>query len=431
MIMHDPQEFGGLEEYAVTLAISLKQRGQQVSVLSTTWVPADNQYVKRLLVNGVRYVQVPKWFSRPASHWPTKERIVAGLVWLATPLVFLSAATLLVLKRSSWRQALKSAQGRFRRELWARFVKENRYKPLFLMLLGWWRFFWHPDILHIQGYTTNLLFVIEWADRKKVPVVYEEHQTPDAQFNWWKGFDQSLSKANTVVAVSEKSAQALREVCNVTSPIVVRSPLLPDPARAGWRYREPLQENQGLSVTTVARLVVTKGLTYLLEAIVQVKVAYPSVQFRVYGDGPLRDELMSYAGRLGLDGNAIFVGSFTRREDLSLVMAATDIFVLSSILEGQPLSLVEAMSYGCPIIATSVGGIPEIINDGVNGLLCLPHDPACLAEKIKLLVANPRLRAELGREARRSYELGPFQPDSVSNHFLSIYQNAMKQESSI
>jgi glycosyltransferase involved in cell wall biosynthesis len=429
MIIYDPQEFGGLEEYATTLAIGLKQSGHQVSVVSTTWMPPDNQYLRRLLQHEVAVVQAPKWLSRPASHWPTKMRILRALLWLASPLTYLLAGGLFLRRRCAWEQALTSAQGWLGGQLLDHFIGPDRQKLLGRLLLDWWRWRWHPDLLHIQGYTNNLLFAIDWAYAKKLPVVYEEHQTPDAQFDWWKDFQQTINKASVVVAVSEKSAEALRSVCSVTRPIVVRNPLLPDPMASDWqRDGKSPRSNEPIHLTTVARLYVTKGLDYLLEAIAQIRKMYPATEFKVYGDGPLHQELLAYASQLGLDGNAIFVGVFTDRAELSRIMAQTDIFVMSSILEGQPLALVEAMSYGCPIVATTVGGIPELIQDGVNGLLCQPSDPDCLAQKIQTLIEDTALRSRLGRAARQSYEQGPFQPASVSEHFTSIYHKALQQE---
>jgi glycosyltransferase involved in cell wall biosynthesis len=426
MVIYDMQEFGGLEEYAVTLAVGLQQEGHQVSILSAAWVPTDNQYLRRLREHELPIVQLPKWLSHPASHWPTKEKILALVMRLSAPLVFLLGAGLYLLKRFSWRQSFTSAQGWLRRQLMSRIIGPDRRKPLARLLLSLWRFRWLPDLLHIHGYTTNLLFAIEWANAKRLPVVYEEHQTPDARFDWWQGFQQSINKATTVVAVSEKSAEALRVVCGVTRPVVVRAPLLLDPMAGGWRNKTRRgQDNKPLQITTVARLYVTKGLTYLLEAIARIRQTHPATQFKVYGEGSLRQELLAYASKLGLDGNAIFVGAFTDREALSQIMAQTDIFVMSSILEGQPLGLVEAMAYGCPIVATRVGGIPELINDGVNGLLCEPGDSACLAQRIQTLIENPAFRSRLGQAARQSYEQGPFQPTSVCDHFISIYNEVL------
>jgi glycosyltransferase involved in cell wall biosynthesis len=400
MVLYDPQEFGGLEEYAATLAIGLQQRGHQVSVLSTTWAPPDNQYLRRLREHKVTVVQVPKWLSRPASHWPTKMRILAALVWLAGPLNFLLAGVLFLRRRCSWRQALTSAHGWLQGQLLSRFIGPDRYKPLARWLLNWWRWRWRPDLLHIQGYTRTLLFVIDWAATKNLPVVYEEHQTPDARFDWWQGFAASINQAARVIAVSETSAQALRIVCGVTQPIVVRNPLLPDPVASGWQKETHFPSgDEPLRITTVARLV---------EA--------------------LRQELLDYARQLGLAGEEIFVGAFTTRQELSRLMAHTDIFVMSSLLEGQPLSVVEAMSYGCPIVTTSVGGIPELIKDGVNGLLCQSKDPECLARNIRLLLEQPALRMQLGEAARRTYEQGPFQPAAVCDHFISIYREVLRTE---
>lgn len=428
MVLHDPQEFGGLEEYAATLAVSLKQQGQDVSVLSTTWVSRNNQYIRRLLDNHVGYVQVPKWLSWPASHWPTKEKMLKAVLSILSPLIFLLAVGLFIFKYRNWSRAWKSAHGWLRGQLLVRLIGPMRYKPLTLLLLNWWRLRWRPDILHIQGYTTNLLFVIDWAYKKKMLIVYEEHQTPDAHFDWWQGFHHSINKATTVVAVSEKSAQALRDVCKVTRPIFVRSPLLPDPVKIGWRpkFDETKTVDQVVQITTVARLAVAKGLSYLLEAIAQVKAVYPFIQLRVYGDGPLRTELLAYARLLGLNGDEIFVGSFTNRDELSSIMAQTDIFVLSSVLEGQPLGVVEAMAYSCPIVTTSVGGIPELIQDGVNGLLCPPKDPECLTQKIITLIKEPKTRIKLGRAARYSYEQGTFQPISVCNEFIALYEKILQ-----
>jgi glycosyltransferase involved in cell wall biosynthesis len=155
-------------------------------------------------------------------------------------------------------------------------------------------------------------------------------------------------------------------------------------------------------------------------------VTHPGTQFKVYGEGSLRQELLAYASKLGLDGNSIFVGAFTDREALSQIMAQTDLFVMSSILEGQPLALVEGMAYGRPIVATRVGGIAELINDGVNGLLCAPGDSAGLAQNIQTLIEDPRRRQELGAAARRSYEQGPFQPRSVCRHFIAIYSETLQ-----
>ena len=205
----------------------------------------------------------------------------------------------------------------------------------------------------------------------------------------------------------------------------VRKPLLVDPLRSGGQLARGQTPRSGpLNVTTIARLSVHKGLHHLLEAIVQVRKQYPETVFKVYGDGVLRQDLLEYSQRLGLDGEEIFVGSFAGREQLSEIMASTDIFVMSSISEGQPMVIVEAMAYGCPIVSTHVGGIPEMIKDRVNGLLCRPADPDALAENICHLIEDPGLRQSLGRQARQSYLQGGFPAEGdCPVVYESVYEN--------
>jgi glycosyltransferase involved in cell wall biosynthesis len=429
MIVNNMNEFGGLEEFAKNLAVGIQRQGHTVSMISTVWVPQDNQYLRSLQENNIVVAQLPKWLSNITSDWQTKEKILVYAMWLSTPLVYVLSAMLFLYKRRPWGPSIISARNWLRSQWMSRIIGPDRRKPFALLLLNWWRFHWHPDLIHIQGYTSDLLYVIDWASSKRVPVVYEEHQTPDAQFDWWQDFKKTINKASVIVAVSQKSAEALREVCGVTQPIEVAYYMVPDPIESGWVEKDCSEESDGsIQVTTSARLYITKGLTYLLEAIAQLRSSHPEAQFKVYGDGPLREELLAYAHKLGLDGENIFVGAYTSREQLSRIMAQTDIFVMSSILEGLPIALLEALSYGQAVVVTPVGGIPEAIQDGVNGLMCQPRDPVDLAQKIKTLIDDPDLRLRLGRAARKSYEEGPYHPTSVSNRYISIYHQVLSTE---
>jgi glycosyltransferase involved in cell wall biosynthesis len=425
MVVSNLLDFGGLEEFAKSLAIGIQQYGHNVSVISTAWVPPNNQYLLKLRENNVTFIQLPKWLSLAVSDWSTKEKILVITLGLSAPLILLLGCGLFLLRRKTFKQSIVSAHNWLRGQLMSRIIGPDRRKPFVNLLLAWWRIHWRPDLIHIHGYTSTLLFILDWAYSKNIPVIYEEHQTPDAQFDWWKDFQKSINKATMVIGVSEKSAQALRDVCGVVRPTVVAYYMVADPADSGWEeVKEPEKFDHPIRVTTVARLYVTKGLTFLLEAIARVKIVHPTTQFEVYGDGPLREELLAYAEKLGLDGKEIFVGAFTNREELPLIMAKTDIYVMSSVLEGLPIALLEAMAYGRAIVTTPVGGIREVIEDGVNGILCEPRDPDCLARKICSLIEDPALRLELGHAARKTYMKGPFSPSSVCDHYVSIYQQA-------
>lgn len=426
MVLYDMQEMGGLEEYTITLAVGLQQSGHEVCLLSTAWVPPNNQYLVRLRNSQVKFLHLPKWISYPASDWRTKEKILNIFTFLFSPVILLLGVLLMVVRRGPAGDSLRSARNWLRGQLMDRYIGRDWRKPFVRLILWLMKISWRPDILHIQGYTNSLLFVIDWAHSRNLPIVYEEHQTPDAQFDWWRGFQQHINKADLVVAVSEKSAQALRAICGVTQPIAIQGPLVPDPFVSGFQADSGAGPKNFLQLTATSRLFVTKGLVYLLDALKSIRERHPGTCLKVYGEGPLREELQAYADTLGLNGKDIFVGAFTSREDLHKIMLQTDIFVMPSILEGQPVALVEAMSYGRPIVATRVGGIPELIQDGVSGFLCEPADSACLTYKINRLIEDPVLRSQLGSAARKCYELGPFQPAAVCENFVSIYHRALQ-----
>ena len=139
-------------------------------------------------------------------------------------------------------------------------------------------------------------------------------------------------------------------------------------------------------VTNVARLVPQKAQHTLIEAAVQFVATRPDVRIALVGDGPLRDEIVALAAARGIADKLVLTGI---RTDIPQILAASDVFVLSSQWEGMPLSLLEAMAAGCPAVATNVGGVGQVLQDGVTGLLVPPGDPAALATAIAACLDDP------------------------------------------
>ncbi len=430
MVVYELLDYGGLEEIVATLAPALRQRGHPVSVVCLNFVPSGNQYRRALESGGVQLAQFPPWVWALAPDWAGREGVTAALLRALTPIAWVLALAVWAVKRRPWPQALASAQGWLRGQLWARLTGPDRREALARLLLRWWRWRWRPDVLHIHGYTSFLPFVLDWAYASRLPAVYEEHQTPDPQFNWWERFKRSINKAPVVLAVSDESARMLREFCGVTRPIVAMTPIVADPAGVGGQAAARAAEQRPLQVTTIARLEENKGLPYLLEAAAQVRHAHPDAEFRVYGEGSLREALLGHAARLGLPGERIFAGPFAHA-DLPRIMAQTDVFLLSSVIEGLPVALIEAMAYGQAILVTAVGGNANVIEHGVNGLLCPAKDPACLAERLSALLADAGLRARLGAAARKSYEQGRYHPQAVCERFLAAYRQAVEESAAL
>jgi glycosyltransferase involved in cell wall biosynthesis len=150
-------------------------------------------------------------------------------------------------------------------------------------------------------------------------------------------------------------------------------------------------------VGTIANFYGNKGYPYLLRAAKLVMEEEAGIRFISIGDGPLRREMERMAQSLGLNGKFIFTGYQSKP---FLFLSIMDIFVLSSIKEGLPFTLLEAMAMGKPVVATSVGGIPEVVEDQKTGLLVKPGDPYSLAEAILILIKDIDLREKIAKNGR-------------------------------
>lgn len=150
-------------------------------------------------------------------------------------------------------------------------------------------------------------------------------------------------------------------------------------------------------VLTVARLDPQKGVAYLLDAAAQV----PDAVFAIAGEGPERTVLEARAAALGVAHRVRFLG---HRQDVPALLAIADLFVLPSLYEGLPLSVLEAMAVGVPVVATAIGGTDEIVRDGETGTLVPPSDAPALAAAIRATLAG-RPRAErMAKDARALVE---------------------------
>jgi glycosyltransferase involved in cell wall biosynthesis len=141
-----------------------------------------------------------------------------------------------------------------------------------------------------------------------------------------------------------------------------------------------------------------KGHACLLSAFPEVLKAVPSAWLVLAGGGPARESLEAQAARLGISGRVAFLG---HRRDVKRVIQAYDVIALTSIaIESLPFSLAEGMSYGKPAVGTALGGIPELIEDGVSGYIVPPGDPRATAQALIRLLADPAAAARMGRAAR-------------------------------
>ena len=148
------------------------------------------------------------------------------------------------------------------------------------------------------------------------------------------------------------------------------------------------------------------------------RAARPEVEFVVVGDGPLRGELEAQAARLGLGPHLHLLGE---RSPVAALLRGFDVYVISSIIEGMPNALLEALALERPVVATRVGGIPEIVTHGESGLLVPPANPAAMADAILRLLDDPRLAASCGAAGRRTVETR-YGLDAMAARFTALYE---------
>ena len=172
------------------------------------------------------------------------------------------------------------------------------------------------------------------------------------------------------------------------------------------RGQEEMKRDLGLDVDdivigTAGRLSPVKGHDTFLRAARLILDQEPRARFVIAGDGPLEHALQAQSSRLGLGDACVFLGA---RHDVTDVMAAMDVFVLPSVNEGLPMAILEAMTLAKPIVASNVGGLPEVIRHRVSGLLVPPGDDHAFASACVELARNREWAAQLGAEARRTVE---------------------------
>jgi glycosyltransferase involved in cell wall biosynthesis len=160
-------------------------------------------------------------------------------------------------------------------------------------------------------------------------------------------------------------------------------------------------------VGIVGRLFPIKNHALFLDAAALVSKQDPRAWFVVVGDGVLRPGLENQAVRLGIKDRVIFTGW---RRDLPRICADLDLLVVSSDNEGTPVSAIEAMAAGCPVVATKVGGLPDLVEDRRTGLLVAPRNAEALSAAVLELLLNPAMARELAKDAQRSvrqrFEIG-------------------------
>lgn len=186
--------------------------------------------------------------------------------------------------------------------------------------------------------------------------------------------------------VAGRGGRNIQTIYNGQAPIFMADPYL---SRRQFRHRWGIPA-EAIVIGTIGRLHPTKGQSNLIKAVSSIRSKFPNLHLLLIGDGPLRQEL-----ELELQSPAISHTLTGYLTNAFQALPAMDIFTLPSVSEGMGLVLLEAMQAGVPIVASNVGGIPEVVRSGQDGLLVPPNDISKFAEALVTLIENPKLANSL------------------------------------
>ncbi len=340
----------------------LRAAGHEVEVFTSAYKGSGDQVIDGIPVHRFRYF-FRRWEN--LTHEETApDRMRRSLLYRVLPLFFVAAGMVAI-----WRHA-----------------RRHKY-----------------DVIHVHWPMPLALF--GWAAQRarRVPLVSTFY---GVELRWVKGALRPLKglvrwaarRSDRVVAISSYTAAELRELADVPIEVIPYTTALPE------RPSAPKSIGGPPTLLFVGRLVERNGVPYLIEAMGLLRDR--SLRLVIVGEGPERPKLEAAVQRLGLADRVEFRGKISAAE-LQAAYAQASAFVLPSVFdargdtEGLGVVALEAMNYGTPVVASRIGGIPDVVEDGVSGLLVPPADAAALATALRRVLDEPGLARTLGEAGRR------------------------------
>jgi glycosyltransferase involved in cell wall biosynthesis len=255
--------------------------------------------------------------------------------------------------------------------------------------------FFQPDIVHSFLFTAGFWATLPSCLYKIKGVLYGVRTIFEAQSNWESVLEKLfiISPSDYTTFVSENSQQSyVSRFPNLAAhSCVIRNGISLPHDVITKKF-----DKSSIIIGAVGRLVKAKGYGTVLHAYKQVQANNPGSQLWIVGEGALRSELENLSSNLDLNGNIVFMGE---RYDVGQILPLIDIYVSGSLREGIPNAHLEAQAYGKPIVATRVGGVPEIL-DSKSAILVPPGNVNALAQGILKFINNPELAYRCGQRAR-------------------------------
>jgi colanic acid/amylovoran biosynthesis glycosyltransferase len=280
-----------------------------------------------------------------------------------------------------------------------------------------------PQLLHAHFATESTAAARELAQQRSLPFTftahgYDIHRKPPPDFG------ARASAASAVVTVSQDNAAYITRNFGVPA-----SRIRVIPCGVDMDLFRPLGSKAPLAeppvILCVARQVAVKNLDLLLKSCALLRQHKVNFQCVLIGDGPFGGQLEQTRSRLGLEHCVAMPGAATQNDVLKWWQKAS-VGILTSDNEGMPVSLMEAAACGVPVVATAVGGLPELVQNGLTGLLVPARDAAALAHALEKLLMDPELRIRMGQAARQRAE-EKFSVVNQVDQLLSLWSEILER----
>lgn len=271
----------------------------------------------------------------------------------------------------------------------------------------------------------------------KVPYIIESRQYADFMYKYNFKLKQIIDrmvsqKVDHIIACSNAAKEIITNHERVDTrkiTVIYNGTSINKFKLQSIKQREQIRKTLGIEdkivLSFTARLRPAKGHKYLLEAISIIKNQYPRVVLLLIGDGVLRYELDTLTRQLNIESNVRFLG---QRTDIPDLLSVTDIYVHSSVEEGFGIAIIEAMAAGLPVVATNVGGIPEIITNNINGILVPSENPQAFVDSISYLIEHPKNRKILAEKGKQHVET-TFTDDVMIKKYMEVYVKIISSNS--
>ena len=364
----------GADEIAVMYAVELKRAGHSTAVLLVHPPAANDSLVARL-----REANVP--LTALASPAFTAS-LAAGRKLAIRAMRAFSPTSRLI--RSKSRNVVFDLMQRYHQRC-CEYLKREK-----------------PDVVHVLTPDPGAMMLIRAAHDCGIPVVYQEVGLPYHP----PGFEEVYERFVSVLPLCSRVAVLSPGLVHETSralPQLSSLSVLPLISHTSNGAHHSDHVSPVVRFGFAARLEYLKGPLQLIHGFRMAHEKHAAVELKIAGDGSQRKDLIATLRHHGLEDKCEFTGVYTTVSERERFMSSIDVFVLPSLTEGTPNAIIEAMAHEKPVVATNVGGIPDLVDESV-GILVPPGDPQALGEAMTRLAVEPELRQAMGTAARLKYE---------------------------